>query len=355
MKRTLQFQRSSHGPETPIRIIQNPTPHRRIRISTCRIIPSLISCLMPMLFLSCNENPRIPAEGIPRIHRYEKALMDLDTAHIRSGLEEAFPEFRLYLQGADLHDTINLLRIKYFIQDPIVKNAYAKIESTYGDLKALELEIGRLFFRIRELFPQFRTPEIYTYISYYDFTNRILYMDSILSIAIDLYLDDNEKEMNQLGIPRYLSRRLNSRFLLPDIAKVVGSSFLSAKERNTLLDQMVSDGKTLYFMKEVLPKADPEELLGYTRDEILWSRSHEKEVWQYMIRQNLLFETDPLKFRHFVNEGPFNPLLPGAPSRLSQYMGLQIVERFMDKTGNDWKALQETDSRNILRISGYKP
>lgn len=320
-----------------------------------RILPIALSGLILLMFQSCNGRPEVPIDEIPRIHRYEKALMELDTAHIRSGLEKALPEFEFYLQGADLQDTINLLRIKYFILDPVVRSAYAKIEATYGDMQNLQRETGELFFRIRKLFPEFRNPEIYTYISYYDFANRILYLDSVLSIAIDLYLDDNEKEMNRLGIPRYLSRRLNSRFLLPDIAKVIGASYLSSNEKNTLLDYMVSDGKTLYFMKEVLPEAEPEEILAYIRDEMLWSRSHEKEVWQYMVQQNLLFETDPLKFRHFVNEGPFNPLLQGAPSRLSQYMGLQIVERFMDKTDKDWKALQDTDARNILRISGYKP
>ena len=317
---------------------------------------ALLACLLSLLPLpACKEKgsplPQFPVE----IHRYEKALMELDTSHIQNGLEQIAPRFGLYLQGADLSDTINLLRIKYFIQDPVVKQAYRKIESTYSDWEKTSAGLSLLFARIRSLFPDFRDPEVYTYISYYDFANRVLYLDSVLSIAIDLYADGNEKAMDEIGIPRYLSRRLDSRYLLPDAAKVIGSALMPPMEKSTLLDYMVSDGKLIYFMQEVLPQAEPALLLAYTDEEYLWCESHEREVWQYLVQQNLLFETDPLRFRYFVNEGPFNPLLQGAPARLSQFIGFQIVERYMRKSGKNWESLLKEEPLAILRESGYKP
>lgn len=313
-------------------------------------------CLLCLgLLCACQKKGSYkPAENFS-LHRYETYLMHADTTHLQTALENALPEFGLFLQGADLSDSVNLLRIRYFMEDPVVENAYTGIERTYGDGKGLHRELARLFGRTQAFFPDFKAPEVYTYISYYDFVNRILYHDSILTVALDLYLDDHAGAMDEAGIPRYLSRRFNSAHLLPDIARVIGASRIQYPEKVSLLDYIASDGKLVYFMTQVLPEADMEHILGFSHEEYLWCKAHEKEVWQYMVQQNLLFETDPFKFRYFVNEGPFNPLLQGAPARLSQFIGWRIAERYVKKNHAEFSTLLACPPRDLLRMSGYKP
>lgn len=313
-------------------------------------------CLLCVAALcACQKKNACTPDRNFSLHRYETYLMEADTAQLRTALENALPEFGLFLQGADLSDSVNLLRIRCFLEDPVVEDAYACIGKTYGDGRALHRELSCLFGRVRTFFPDFKAPEVYTYISYYDFVNRILYHDSILTIALDLYLDNHSGALDEAGIPRYLSRRLNSAHLLPDIARVIGARHIQTQERVSLLDYIAADGKLVYFMTRVLPDADMEHILGFSREEYLWCRAHEKEIWQYVVRQNLLFGTDPFQFRYFVNEGPFNPLLPGAPARLSQFIGWRIVERYIRKTEADFPSLLTCPPRELLRLSGYKP
>ncbi|MDE5609921.1 MAG: hypothetical protein K2I66_06040 [Bacteroidales bacterium] len=318
------------------------------------LAPLCLLCLAALC--ACQKKiPCTPDENFS-LHRYETYLMEADTAQLQTALENALPEFELFLQGADLSDPVNLLRIRYFLEDPVVEDAYAHIEKTYGDGKALHRELACLFGHVQVFFPDFKAPEVYTYISYYDFVNRILYHDSILTIALDLYLDNHTEALDEAGIPRYLSRRFNSAHLLPDIARVIGAKHIqTSTERVSLLDHIASDGKLVHFITQVCPDADMERILGFSHEEYLWCKAHEKEVWQYIVRQNLLFETDPFKFRYFVNEGPFNPLLPGAPARLSQFIGLRIVERYLKKNEADFSTLLACPPRELLRLSGYKP
>lgn len=289
------------------------------------------------------------------VFRYEEALMRIDTTQLSSQLKTLAPNYPLYLEGADLEDTINLLRIRNFIQDPVVQSLYRKIETTYGQDQVLEKKIGRIFARTREYFPDFKDPKVYTYISYFDFMNRILYLDSVVSIAIDLYTDHNEKMMEEVGIPRYLSRRMNSDFLESDLCRVILARLIGPRPGTSLLDYIVTDGKILFFMQQILPNTPEKTLLGYTEEEYLWCKAHEGEVWQYIVQQNLLFETNPTQFRYFVNEGPFNPLIPGAPARLNQFIGLRMIQSFNRKNRNEGKDLLSCSAQEVLRISMYKP
>lgn len=313
--------------------------------------------LFSVLFIptGCRSHLRkISAEPV-RVLRYDLALMQADTAELKTEMQRLSSEFPLYLEGADWENSLNLLRIRNFIEDPLVKEISGRIAVQYADSAALNHRLATLFERTRTIFPDFENPTVYTYISYLDFMNRILYMDSVLSLALDLYVDGNEKQMDEIGIPRYISRKLNAAYLESDLTRVLVSALLPKTEKASLLDHIVFEGKVLYFMTQILPKTDLQVLLGYDETQMLWCKTHEKEAWQYIVQQNLLFETHPLKFRYFVEEGPFNPLLDGAPARLSQYIGLHMVQAFIKKTNNNRQQLLQASPREVLRISAYKP
>lgn len=303
-------------------------------------------------FGGCRKSAAPQIEPVP-VLRYDLAIMQLDTAHLQQELQKLSDSFPLYLAGADWENPQNLLRIKNFIEDPLVQLCYSKIQKQYNS-EELGSQMARIFNNTRKLFPDFKAPQIYTYISYLDFVNRIVYLDSALSIALDVYIDGNEAAMDELGIPRYMSRKLNAAHLNADVARVLGSSLIK-QEKQSLLDYIVYEGKVAYFMESVLPKESMEHIFGYDRTQLLWCKAHEKEVWQYIVTQNLLFESNPVKFRHFVNEGPFNPLLEGAPARLSQYVGWRIVRSYLKKSGTDFNTLLTADPQTVLQVSAYRP
>lgn len=311
-------------------------------------------CIISAFFWGgCRKSAETKVEPVP-VLRYDIAVMQLDTANLQQELQKLSDSFPLYLAGADWQNPRNLMRIKNFIEDPLVQLSYSKIQQQYAGSENLGWQLARIFDNTRKLFADFKDPQVYTYISYLDFVNRIVYIDSALSIALDVYIDGNEAQMDEIGIPRYMSRKLNAAHLNADVARVLGSSLIR-QERQSLLDHIVYEGKVVCFMEKVLPKESMEHIFGYDRKQLLWCKAHEKEVWQYIVKQNLLFETNPLKFRHFVNEGPFNPLLEGAPARLSQYVGWRIVHAYLKKSGTDFNTLLTADPQTVLQVSAYRP
>lgn len=320
--------------------------------------PKLKKCLLLLSVIltvtGCRQNDDKKTEPVP-VLRYDQALMRLDTSRLKESLQGLSDSFPLYLDGADWENRVNLLRIRNFIEDPVVQGTYAKIGRQYADSKDLGLDLARIFHHTKKLFPDFQNPRVYTYISYFDFVNRVMYLDTVLSIALDLYVDGNEALLDEAGIPRYMSRKLNAAHLAPDVARVIGSAWIRQEEKRSLLDFMVYEGKVAWFMEQVLPGTSPENIFGYTKEQLLWCKTHEKEAWQYVVQQNLLFETNPVKFRYFVNEGPFNPLLEGAPARLAQFTGLQIVRAYLKKSGTDFQTLLSAAPMEILQVSGYRP
>lgn len=310
-----------------------------------------------LLLSACHQEKEIYPQA--QVMRYDKALMEIDTANIRTELYRLAQQYPLFLEGADLDDTINLIRIRNFICDPLSQLAYEKAKEVYENPehpeRSLEHRLGVIFGRTGKIFPNFKSPTVYTYNSYFDFANRIIYMDSILSIAIDLYTFDNEKYMTEMGVPRYISRRMNQEHLDADVAKVVLAHEIGERNGTRLLDYIVHDGKILYLMKKILPETPENILLGYSLEELEWCNEHEKEVWNFIVQRNLLFESNPSQFRHFVNEGPFNSQIQGAPARINQYIGIKMIEKYMKKSGSDINGLLKANADNILRTSQYKP
>lgn len=308
-----------------------------------------------LVFMGACSSPESRPEPVP-VLRYENALMELDTADMRVGLEEIASSYPLFFDGVDLQDTLNLWQLRNFIEDPVVRLLHARIQEQYdADSLRLGISLAGLFREMHRLDPSFRNPVVYTYISYLDHPNRVFFMDSVLVVGLDLYIDGNQNLMDEYGIPRYISQRLNSAYLLPDAARILVMSRLDAPEEGCLLDYIAWEGKIQYALHHVLPDEPDFVLFGYTEAQMDWCRKNEGLVWDYLVSQGLLFETDPFEFRYFVNEGPFNPLLPGAPARLAQFVGWRMVEAYMRKSDADWNALRQADARTLLEVSRYKP
>ena len=306
--------------------------------------------------VSCRETGAGRENAPVHVRRYEQALMQADTAHLQQALARMAADFPLFFEGADLSDTLGIRQIRFFIQDPVVKLLYQRVEAEYGaDSLRLGRDLSALFSRVRELEPGFSAPEVYTYISCLDYRHRVLYQDSVLVISIDLYVEGNQDLLDEAGIPRYLSRRLNAGYLRPDVARALGSALLGKKEPSSLLDNIVEQGKVMWFMRQVLPDVPAFALIGYTEEQYEWCRANEARIWHYLVQQDLIFETNPFEYRYFVNDGPFNPMMPGAPARLARFVGWQMVDAYVRQSGADWSVLRQADARTVLEVSRYKP
>lgn len=327
-------------------------------------IPSLhIIAIILILFGGCRQPiPTSQADAISlekvHIHRYGEALFSLDPGNILPGLDSISTEFHFFL-GDDYKDPVNISRVQDFLNDPLIKDLADNCRIRYENLDWLEQGFAGAFGKTGQFFPSFEPPAVYTYVSGLFYEAPVQYYDSVLVIALDMYLGARFEPYRQIGLPYYMARRLTGESILPDCMKEVGYSFMAGKTPGkTLLDQMIFHGKVLYFLEKVLPSVPDSAITGYTPEQIEWCNDNESQLWAFLIDQELLFSTESFTISKFIQDGPFTSgMPPESPSMLGKWLGWKIVRSYMQK--NDGVSLQQLfadqDSQGLLNRSGYKP
>jgi hypothetical protein len=314
-----------------------------------------------MIWIFFLKRDNISFSPIP-IHRYEIALMEIDSNRVADELYLLYKDFPLFGYGADLTDKHSVQQIFDFITDPRSKDLLDNILEKYPNLNSLESTLGQAFARYNRLFGKNITPSIYTYISYLDYDNRVIFeelsMDTVLVIALDMYLGAENQHYDAVSIPMYMRLRLDKEFIPVDALKAVAHFELERTPHrlNTLLDHMIFHGKVAYFLEQTLPKTDLAVRFGFTPEQMTWAKRNEKILWSYLMGEKLLYEQNPFKFRSFVMESPTVQAFPGSPGRVGHYLGYRIVKKYMENTEQSFPELfAETDSQKILRLSNYRP
>jgi len=97
--------------------------------------------------------------------------------------------------------------------------------------------------------------------------------------------------------------------------------------------------------------------LGYTEAQLKGCKESEGFIWNYFTENNLLFETDLLKTRSFLNDGPSTPEFGlGSPGFISLFTGRELIRAYMKKNPKTTiDELLALDGQKILTDSGYKP
>jgi len=85
----------------------------------------------------------------------------------------------------------------------------------------------------------------------------------------------------------------------------------------------------------------------------------EGEFWKYLIStDNLLFSTDYMVQKRFVDDGPFTSVFTkDSPARVGQWIGFKIIESFMQNNPDVTleKLFSIKSSKEIINKSRYNP
>lgn len=314
---------------------------------------------------SCNKKNRNLKVNISKINiktikikRYEKALFNIDTNNLKSELKGLSKDYKVFL-NADFNDPENLEQIHDFITDKNIIELYNNCIKEYPDLNDIEKDITTSLKYYKYYFPNNNIPEVYTYISNFDFENPVIFNNDDLIIALDMYLGKDYKTYQTFGIPRYKTQWYNKKSIVRDCFKAIAEYKLNNIQRNkTLLDFMVERGKLMYFLDAVLPGTNDEIKINYTTKQLQWCKDNEAEIWAFIIERNLLYSKDYLIINKFINEGPFTSYFSReSPARTGWFIGWQIIKSYMNhnKDVTLEQLFNENDSQKILMSSKYKP
>ena len=129
------------------------------------------------------------------------------------------------------------------------------------------------------------------------------------------------------------------------------------KMSSNVLSEMVEEGKRYYFIEAMDPSLPDSIILGYSAAQMDWAVNSEGELWASVVGNNMLYSNGYEQRRLLFNDGPFTAAFSDkSPSRLGDFIGLQIVRSFM--TNNDVslnELLTMTDAQDIFQRSRYKP
>jgi uncharacterized protein YjaZ len=123
-----------------------------------------------------------------------------------------------------------------------------------------------------------------------------------------------------------------------------------------LIEQMVEAGKRLYLLDQFLPELNDTLVTGYTKAQLDDAYKNESNIWGHLVTSNLLYNSDPSTVRDYMNEAPFTlPFGQGSPPFVGQFIGWQIVKKWMGKTNKTLEELLKTPAKQVFEEAKYKP
>lgn len=335
-------------------------------------IPVLLALLVGALVLNgcnCNKNSKIvDVSGIDvtaSVQRFDQDLMALDTNNLEAGLQDLLQQYPdmlpMYCErimgfgniNADLPTTARNIRL--FLTDPGVQRLYDSVQTVYPDITTLQQDLTDAYKHYRYYYPNQPLPKVRTFISYFGY-GAVTYDTLLLAIGLDMYLGRDFGYPN--SIPKYVQESLGKEYVVPQAMKVLGNlQFNYEPEANTLLSNMIANGKKLYLLDMLLPQHEDYAKIDYTPEKLIWCRANEPEIWNFFIDKELLYTAELREYRQFITPGPTTSgMPPESPGNVGTWTGWQIVRRYMkEHPETTYDQLMALDGPTILAGSKYKP
>lgn len=156
----------------------------------------------------------------------------------------------------------------------------------------------------------------------------------------------------------YQVRRFTPETMVVNCLKnVIVDAFPYKSAGNTLIEEMIEKGKRLYLLELILPGTADSLKLGYTDQQLKGCLANEALIWNYFVKNDLLYSKDVSINQNYIKDGPKTPELgEGAPGYIGLFVGLQVVKEFMNKNpGITITALMNKDANEVLSEAKYKP
>ena len=341
----------------------------------------LFLSLAVIALASCN-NKNIPDVSDIRadiqVQRFEQDFFAIDTNNIPASLQQLQQKYPLFLNdylvnilGIPLikgSDTAVERVVRLFIANyQPIKDTADKVFTSTADI---EKEVKRGLQFAKYYFPGYNPPsKLITFIgpldAYYEASlggyGDIITHDA-LGVGLQLHMGKNfsvyQTEMGQQLYPTYISRRFEPAYIPVNCMKnIIDDLFPDNSGDRPLIEQMIEKGKRMYLLDKFLPYTEDSLKIGYTKKQLEGCYENEGLIWNFFLKNNLLFSIDPAMNKNYVQDGPKTEELgEGSPGYIGLFVGWQIVKKYMDKNSElSLQQLMKTNAKKIFEESKYKP
>ncbi len=328
------------------------------------------------LFSCQSEAPRqVPdvshIEADTPIRRFEQSLFQLDTAQMEKSLESltaAYPELApiyLYqLLGADQPQVAPDgpgPYLKGFLSHEPLQALYDTIQLRYADFSPYKASFDEAFRYFQHYFPEEPLPTVTTLVSEFAIA-AFVYGENDLAVSLDYFLGPTypyqQLNPNDPAFSSYLARTFTPEHLVSKTVQALINGLAAPPREQRLLDLMLMNGRKLYVLDQLLPYTPDSIKLEITGAQTEWLSANELEMWAYLLKEDLIYDTDWQRIRKLVDYSPHSPgMPPEAPGRTANWLGWQIVKAYMKRHPETTlpELLGMTDAQALLDASRYKP
>ncbi|MDR2970321.1 MAG: DUF2268 domain-containing putative Zn-dependent protease [Bacteroidales bacterium] len=296
------------------------------------------------------------------ILRYDNDIFSLDLNNLSKEVErlsKIYPQF--LIEPEIWNDQEQLDRLKAYLQDTVIIAIHKATEKTVKtDIILKELENGFGYYKI--FYPNDSIPVIITLLPGLVFTQPSVYFYddfNFLCVNIDMYLGADNPFYKAAGLQAYIAERCEPIYLPVDIfKKAMVYKHLEKEPRTTLIENMIFEGKKLFFTEMMFPNLQERYIIGYSEEKLNWAYKYLGNVWSYMIEKNELFGKEEALQRSYIEEAPFTKHFGSeSPGRLGIFIGWKLVQSFMKNNPEITlpELMQESDYQKILNYSKFKP
>lgn len=303
-------------------------------------------------FVSCDKKTKtekeVDAVSVEiKVERFDKLFFETSPKDLGK-LKQEFPFF--FPAGND--DKVWLEKM----QNPLWRELYTEVQKKYSNFEPQKEELQTLFKHIKYNFPQTKTPKVITVISEMDYTNKVIYTDSLLIISLELYLGKDHKFYQ---FPNYLKQNFEPKQMMPDVVSSFAQHKMASLIDESLLSQMIYAGKELYLKDLLIPEYSDADKMGYTPEQIKWCEENESYMWRYFLEKEMLYSNDSKLGNRFINPAPFSKFYleidNESPGRVGAWMGWQMVRSFVKNNDIPIEDLLKMNAKEIFEKSKYKP
>jgi gliding motility-associated lipoprotein GldB len=313
-------------------------------------------CFIPILLsfflFSCDKKTKLEkiVEEIPvniKVERFDQAFFETAPKDLQK-VKKEYPLF--FPVGND--DSVWLEKM----QNPLWRELYNEVEKKYADFYSEKEDFDKLFKHIKYYFPQTAMPKVVTVISEMDYNNKVIYTDSLVVVALEMYLG---KDHRFYEFPKYIKQNFEKNQIMPDVVSGFFKFKVKPNLEKSLLSKMIYAGKELYLKDKLLPEINDADKIGYTLEQLLWCQENEQYMWQYFIEKQLLYSDDIKLASRFVNPAPFSKFYleidNESPGKVGAWLGWQIVRSYMDNNNASLSEVLTMNTKELFEKSKYKP
>lgn len=292
-----------------------------------------------------------------KIVRLEQGICTCQTREEIAALLQDYPLLLSQFWGVTDSAHVSLIADKiYALQQHVeIKGLYKEVTASFRDLSALSDDLRYAFSVLQHYYPDFTPPQVITIVTGMD--TDLYVSKELVVISLDCFLGDTAKWRPRL--PDYMLCTYQPDCIAAKVIAALSFYFNVADgEDNTLLHDMLYQGKGYYFMKVLLPNTPEGMLLGYSPTQMEDIIANRCIVWQHFIDQELWYSTNYRVKNQYLAPRPFTGEIgPGCPGRIGAWLGFEIIKGYMKHHPEVRlpELMQNTNVQHMFTQARYRP